>query len=113
MTGGMPEIHSVNDYLKAVLPVCFGPLSMTADEIYRSTPWEINQRVAGYEERERQKRILLASLVTVPVVNFGFYRPKNGVSVKDVIPEDLAEDALTEKELQHWKNVLDEAMERR
>lgn len=113
MTGAPPDINSVNDYLTAVLPVCFGPLKMTADEIYRSTPWDINQRIRGYEERERQKRVLLGAMVTVPVINAGFYRPQGGVSLADIVPDDILQDTITEQEIEYWKKVLDEARERR
>lgn len=113
MTGAPPDINSVNDYLTAVLPVCFGPLKMTADEIYRSTPWDINQRIRGYEERERQKRVLLGAMVTVPVINAGFYRPAGGVTLTDIVPDDLTEENITEQEIEYWKKVLDEARERR
>ena len=56
-----PFISSFNDYLTAILPICFGALNMTADEIRKSTPWEISQRIKGYEYRKRQERIFVGS----------------------------------------------------
>lgn len=87
-------------------------LNMTADEIYNSTPWEINMRVRGFEERQRNQRILLASLVSVPVYNSGFNRPHKGVELKDVIPDDLKHNDVTQNELDKWRELLKTAKER-
>ena len=103
-----PQINSFNDWLTAVLPICFGALEMTAQEIYDSTPWEINQRIKGYEERQRWKRIFTASFLTVPILNSSFNRPKKGINLRDVIPDDLQND-VTEKELDKWREILNNA----
>lgn len=110
MTGDdSPEIKSFQDYLTAVLPICFGALNMTAQEIYESTPWEIEMRIKGYKERLKTKRIFTASLLTVPIINAGFSRPKNGVDLKDVLPDDLADEAITKDELDKWRDLLNNA----
>ena len=89
--------------------MCFGALEMTAEEIYNSTPWEIKRRIKGYEDRQRYKRLLLAQLVSLPVYNSGFSRPKMGVQLQDVLPpEDLKED-VTQDEIDRWRKLLAEA----
>lgn len=114
MTGDeqAPEMKSFNDYLTAILPICFGVLNMTAQEICDSTPWEIAQRIKGYEERQRRKRVFIASFLTLPIINSGFCRPKKGVDLKDIIPEDLQQGEATQGEIQHWRQVLSEARNR-
>lgn len=83
---------------------------MTADEIRQSTPWEINQRIKGYEYRKRQERIFIASFLTVPILNSAFNRTKKGVKVEDLIPEDLQTTGeITETELDKWRKILNEA----
>ena len=110
MTGDdSPEIKSFQDYLTAVLPICFGALNMTAQEIYDSTPWEIEMRIKGYEERLKTKRIFTASLLTVPIINSGFSRPKKGVDLKDILPYDLAYDNISKDELDKWREILKNA----
>ena len=104
-----PQINSVNDYLTAVLPICFGALNMTAQEIYDSTPWEINMRIKGFEERQKLKRIFTASFLTVPILNSGFNRPKKGIKLKDVIPDDLQSGEVTQSELDKWREILNKA----
>ena len=82
---------------------------MTAEEIYNSTPWEINKRIKGYEDRQRYKRLLLAQLVSLPVYNSGFARPEKGVQLKDILPpEDFQED-LKQDEIDRWRKILAEA----
>ena len=107
-----PQINSFNDYLTAVLPICFGALEMTAQEIYDSTPWEINMRIKGYEERQKWKRIFTASFLTVPILNSSFHRPKRGVKLKDIIPDDLNSEEVTKNELDKWREILNNAERR-
>lgn len=104
-----PPINSFNDYLTVILPICFGQLNMTAEEIYNSTPWEINMRIKGYEERERNKRIFVASFITVPMLNSAFNRRKQGYTIKDVIPEDVGDSDITQEELDKWREILKNA----
>lgn len=82
---------------------------MTAKEIYDSTPWEINMRIKGYEERQRFKRIFTASFITLPVLNSAFNRTKKGVKLEDLIPEDLHSDDISKTEIDKWRKILDEA----
>ena len=82
---------------------------MTAKEIYDSTPWEINMRIKGYEERQRLKRIFTASFITLPVLNSAFNRTKKGVSLKDIIPDDLHDKQATEAEFEMWRERLNKA----
>ena len=110
MTGdSAPSIDSFNGYLTAILPICFGALNMTADEIRQSTPWEINQRIKGYEYRKRQERIFIGSFLTVPILNSAFNRTKKGVRLEDLIPEDLHSDEITQTEVDKWRKILEEA----
>lgn len=106
-----PPINSFNDYLDAILPICFGALDMTAQEIYDSTPWEINQRIKGYEFRKRQERIFTTSFLSVPIINAGFNRPKKDVSVKDLIPDDIGvvNKDIEQGEIDMWREILSNA----
>ncbi len=106
-----PEMNTFDDYLSWVLPICFGVLNMTAEEIYDSTPWEIDKRIDGYLERQRQKRIFYASFLTVPIMNAGFNRTKRGVKLEDIVGDDLTDQNLTEGELDRWRNILNKAKE--
>lgn len=99
------EIRCFNDYLTAILPICFSVLNMTADEIYDSTPWEIEQRIKGYEERQRIKRVFTASFFTLPIINSGFCRPKEALQLKDIVPDDI-KDVHTKTELNMWREIL-------
>ena len=103
-----PSISSFNDYLTAILPICFGALNMKADEIRKSTPWEINQRIKGYEYRKRQERIFIGSFLTLPILNSGFSRPKKGFKLEDIIHDDYS-DSITQTELDKWREILDNA----
>ena len=85
---------------------------MSAKEIYDSTPWEINMRIKGYEQRQRLKRISTTSFLTLPILNSGFYRPKKGYTLKDIIPEDLHADEVSKEELDKWRELLDNAVKR-
>lgn len=110
MSGGnTPQICSVNDYLTAILPICFGALNMSVDEIRRATPWEVNQRIKGYEYRKRQERIFVGSFLTVPIINTGFNRPKKGVRLGDLIPDDLHDDNIAQSEIDKWRDILNDA----
>ena len=82
---------------------------MTADEIRQSTPWEINQRIKGYEYRKRQERIFVGSFLTVPILNSAFNRTKKGVKLEDLIPEDLHSEDISKTEIDKWRKILDEA----
>lgn len=103
-----PDIETVNDYLTYILPICFGALGMTADEIHDSTPYDINNRIKGYEERQRIQRVFIASFITLPIINSGFSRPKKTVKLQDILPEDLEEDVL-KKEIDSWREILKNA----
>lgn len=69
-------------------------------------------RIKGFNERLRWKRIFTASFLTVPIVNAGFNRPKNGVYLEDVVPEDVRNDKpLTKEECDFWREELKKARE--
>lgn len=106
--GNAPDIKTVNDYLTYILPICFGALHMTAEEIGNSTPYDINQRIKGYEERQRLKRMFVASFFTLPIINSGFARPKKALKLEDIIPEDMESDVL-KSELDKWREILKNA----
>lgn len=81
---------------------------MTAEEIYNSTPWEINMRIKGYEYRQKEKRIFTASFLTLPILNSSLNRPKKGFVLKDIVPEDLENTDITKDELDRWREILNE-----
>ncbi len=62
---------------------------MKGNEILKITPWEIEQQAEGYTRRMKNMKWMLAGLVTVPVVNGSFNRPKRSISIKDIFPEDF------------------------
>ena len=82
---------------------------MTAEEICNCTPWEINMRIKGYEDRQRQKRLFTASFLTLPVLNSGFSRPKKGYRLHDVIPDDLSYNDVSKSEIDKWREILNNA----
>ena len=104
--GNAPEIKTVNDYITYILPICYGALGMTAEEIGASTPYEINWRIKGYEERQRMKRMFVASFITLPIINSGFSRPKKALQLQDIIPEDLVENDVLKSEIDMWREIL-------
>ena len=71
------------------MPICFGKLAMTGQEIADATPWEITHRIDGYAARMKDKRIFTASFITAPVINSGMRAPKHGVKVEELITEDF------------------------
>ena len=99
----------MNDYLTYIMPLCFGALNMTAEEIYNSTPFDINQRIKGYEDRQRMMRVFIASFITLPVINSGFKSPKKQLKLEDVIPEDLMNDNVMKSEIDMWREILKNA----
>ena len=110
MTEGVDaDIKTVNDYLTYIMPICFGALGMTAEEIANSTPFDINHRIKGYEERQRMKRVFVASFITLPIINSGFSRPKKGFKLQDVIPEDLSHEDVLKSEIDAWRDILQNA----
>lgn len=100
------EIKTVNDYLTYILPICYGALGMTAEEIGNSTPYDINCRIKGYEDRQRMKRMFVASFITLPIINSGFSRPKKALKLQDIIPEDMMENDVLKSEIDMWRDIL-------
>ena len=37
------------------MPICYGKLQMTGEEIAAATPWEITHRIDGYVDRMKDK----------------------------------------------------------
>ena len=103
------DIKTVNEYLTYILPICFGVLNMTAEEIGNSTPYDINCRIKGYEDRERIKRMFVASFITLPIINSGFSRPKKALKLQDIIPEDMVENDVLKSEIDMWREILKNA----
>lgn len=88
----MGSITCFSDYLEIILPVCYGELGMTAQDIADFSPREIYRLVNGYQRRMKNRRLMLGSFVTVPVINSGVNAPKKGVTVKDILPYDVEEE---------------------
>lgn len=104
----VPDIKTVNDYITYIMPICFGALGMTAEEIGNSTPFDINKRIRGYEDRQRMMRVFVASFITLPVINSGFKSPRKQLKLEDVIPEDL-NDNMMKSEIDTWREILKNA----
>ena len=71
----------------AVLPVCYGELKMTSAEIGGATPYEINMRANGYARRVNNKKILIGSLLTIPIINGSTRAPKRPITVRKLFPD--------------------------
>lgn len=82
---------------------------MTAEEIGQSTPYDINHRIQGYEERQRMQRMFVASFVTLPIINSGFSKPKKTLTLQDIIPEDLTHSNVLKSEIDMWREILKNA----
>lgn len=82
---------------------------MTGPEIAAATPWEITQRINGFVDRMKDRRMFTASFITAPVINSGVRSPKNGVTPKELIPEDFG----VRGERERIKNMIDKEEEKR
>lgn len=91
-----------------ILPICYGELAMTGEEIARVTPYEIMRRVEGYKERMKNRRIFTASFLTAPLINSSYRAPKRAVSVKKLLPGDF-ETEIPKEKLDHMLEVVKEA----
>lgn len=85
---------------------------MTGQEVADATPWEITQRINGYMDRMKDRRLFTASFITAPVINSGMRCPKHGVTVKDLLPNDCKSDS-DHSEMEHIKMLIEEQEERR
>ena len=93
------------------MPVLYGELGLTGPEIAALTPWEIDQRVSGYERRMKNYQVFMASFVTAPVINAGFRSPKRPVTARKLVPDAFKHGTTAEQ-----KNkllALAEAQERK
>lgn len=86
---------------------------MTGEEIGRATPWEINRRIEGYQDRMRMQRIFVASFITAPVINAGYRRPKRSVTARKLVPQDFPREEITEADKARFLKLSAEAEERR
>ncbi|MCR5440261.1 MAG: alkaline phosphatase family protein [Selenomonas sp.] len=69
------------------MPLLYGELGLTGDEIGRLSPWEIDRRLEGFGRRQKNKRLFTASFVTAPIINSG--HPKHPVTARKLIPADF------------------------
>ncbi|MDY6084638.1 MAG: hypothetical protein SPI25_05250 [Dialister sp.] len=60
---------------------------MTPEQVGRATPYEINVRANGYARRLNNEKLLIGSLLTVPIINGGSRAPKSRVTVEKLFPE--------------------------
>lgn len=89
---------------------------MTADEISNSSPREIYRRINGYQTRMRNRRLFIGSFVTVPVINAGANAPRKGVTLKDILPDDVrdAEGKAVDAEYsRHMAEVMEDEERKR
>lgn len=82
---------------------------MRAEEIYNSTPWEIEMLIRGLSDRQRYNRLIIARLISLPVYNSGFNAPRKGYKIEDILPQEDLEDEVTQGELDKWRELLKEA----
>lgn len=82
---------------------------MTAEEIYATTPWEIEMLIRGLSDRQRYNRLIIARLVSLPVYNSGFNAPKRGYKLEDILPQEDFEDDISQNEIDKWREILKEA----
>ena len=69
------------------MPLLYGELGLTGEEIGRLSPWEIDRRLEGFARRQKNKRLFTASFVTAPIINSG--HPKHPVTARKLIPADF------------------------
>ncbi len=95
-----------------ILPICYGELAMTGDEIGQVTPWEIERRIEGYSARMKNRRVFMASFVTAPIVNAGYRAPKKPVTAEKILPADFNE-KQSSKDRKEWLEMARREEERR
>lgn len=95
-----------------VLPICYGELAMTGEEIGAATPWEIARRIEGYSARMKNRRVFTASFVTAPIVNAGYRAPKKPVTPEKILPGDFNE-KQSSKDRKEWLEMARREEERR
>lgn len=79
------------------MPACYGELHMTGQEIADCTPYELELRAKGYQRRITNQKLFVASLVTVPFINYGGRGVKRPVTVKKLFPDDFKRDVSKEQ----------------
>lgn len=94
------------------MPICYGVLNLTGDEIGQLTPYELNMRISGYEERMKQQRIFYANFVTAPIINAAGH-PKHPVTVRKLLPDDFRDDSQVSEEQANSLMKFAEEQERR
>lgn len=104
----------MREYIEYVLPLCYGELAMTGEEMAHITPWEISMRLDGYMERMKKKRMFTASFLTAPIINSGSRAPKRPVTAKKLLPDDFRiKKTVTKEEKAHYWALMEEAEGRR
>ena len=101
----------MNDYLTECLPVLYAELGLTGEEIAHMTPWEVEQRIRGYDKRLKNRKAFMASFVTAPVINSGIRGPKKPITAESLVP-DAFKKGVTVDEKRHIIAYAEE-MERR
>lgn len=94
-----------------LLPILYGELGLSGDEIARMTPWEAEQRLRGYQKRMKNRRAFTASFVTAPIINSGFKAPKHPVMPERLVPDAFRKGVTPSKRKRLMKFA--EEMERR
>ena len=89
----------------------YAELGLTGEEIARMTPWEVEQRIRGYDKRLKNSKAFMASFVTAPVINSGMRGPKKPVTAESLVP-DAFKKGVTVDERRHIIAYAEE-MERR
>lgn len=69
------------------------------------TPWEVEQRIEGYMERMKHKRIFTASFITAPIINGGMRAPKKTITAKKLLPDDFREE-ISEEEFEKLAELV-------
>lgn len=96
-----------------MLPILYGELHCTGQEIAALTPWEIERRIDGYMKQVKVKRVLIADLVTVPILNAAGH-PKHPILLQQIVPDVFQEaHAAPKDQVESLKRFAEEQERRR
>lgn len=81
---------------------------MTPEQAGRATPYEIHARAIGYTRRLHNRKLLIGSLLTVPIINGGSRAPKRPITAKKLFPEAF-KNAATKQDMERAISLVKRA----
>lgn len=70
-----------------MLPICFGALNLSLEQIGNMTPYELINRYHGYLWRQERKEEMIAQFVTLWIANTAGKTIKKTLSLKDIFKD--------------------------